>query len=225
MARLKTLSSHNTCHGESETRMQFTLSNFYAQPISGESRTVLQVSSDSDNIALTLLATGNNAFGKIGRLFVKIGHHYADILRLKELLELSDLQYLAVARLYCIARNDFNPGCCVASNIFLVKAYVRYSNWIGDLSSVESVQKLFYAAFLLNLGGERKKIPIDLLNDEMTLFSQDWRLLARKYVLFHAGTRNSSQIIPQDEDLHLVYLRACARNIEQYWKCADSMRE
>lgn len=59
----------------------------------------------------------------------------------------------------------------------------------------------------------------------MTLFSQDWRLLARKYVLFHAGTRNSSQIIPQDEDLHLVYLRACAWNIEQYWKCADSMRE
>ena len=98
------------------------------------------------------------------------------------------------------------------------------SDKIKDLSAEASAKALFYYTFLAALhGGETPSIPYKMeeIGEEM---SGQWQQAARKYILMHPKTKCMSHLLPQNEDLILVYRRGIVFVTNMYWLPASQTK-
>ncbi len=212
-------------HGESETRMQYSLSSCLRR-MTVEQRartTVVQISRDSDNVCLSLLGASLHHFGDPCNIFVRIGHKYHDIRKLLFAIEHHDLSPLAIARLYCYGGNDFNAACNVASNKAMVRTYCAFSKEIGALDTPQSCRALYYYTFCSVLAvGSSRNMPLELSG--LAAMTPAWCAAVQSYVMFHKKTTTASFLLPQDADIELAFRRASLFTIDSYWQGAAVTR-
>ncbi len=77
---------------------------------------MLQVSKDSDNVCLALLALTCGKLERAHNVVVKMGHEYFDIKQLRAAVQNANMTVRSIAILYSLSGNDFNASCAVATN-------------------------------------------------------------------------------------------------------------
>lgn len=209
-------------HGESETRMQYTLAQELEsrkEKIPERKTTVIQFSKDSDSICLALFATQSYGLRNAGNVLVKMGQTYFDIRKLLNAVEAAGIDPISIGRLCCISGNDFQPFCAVANSEALIRTYCHFFRRIGDLSDCESVQTLFYYTFACRLNNRyppelpsHLKVPQPIFPEHMT---DKWKQSVRCYLFFNS--KCASSLLPQDEDLILTHRRGNIFLANAYW--------
>lgn len=142
-----------------------------------------------------------------------VGKHI-DINCLPSVLERSSINRVALVRLFCVCRNDFNHSSSVATKDRLIRTYVHSFNFIGDLNSIEYLQALLYLPFLRAKYTDGN-IPQDLQRE--LLMTSQWKQKGRQLVLYRPNDLLTSDILLQDEDIDLVFRRAIHFNIDKCW--------
>ncbi len=189
--------------GEGEMRMQSQLEfASKAVPLSDTSLAALQISSDTDNIALAMMALHQGKFERYNRVIVKLPSRFADIRQLHNCLKSVSLCPLVFVRLYCLCGNDFCCGCSVATPSALLKTFLHYRERIGDLTDVQSTLQLYYLAFL-----NRRGLCQQLFSMGITFWSSEWKAEARKAIAYHPSTRSTDHLLPHDDDHALQHSR------------------
>ncbi len=217
VTKITKVESMSAAHGEAETRMQYTTFSF---PFVGtrnsenDNRVILQYSQDSDNVCLALLSHCDERVVLPRNTFVLMNGKHYDIENLKAKIDASGVSCRAIARLYCISGNDFNHACQVATSSVLISAYLQWYSRIGELDSPESVAMLFYVSFLSTVVSAEQMKCFMLADD---LFSERWKSAARETICTSKSTVSTSRVLPQDEDIALVYRRAVLFNVSLYW--------
>lgn len=204
----------DSCHGEGETRMQYQMYQCTSFATMNRPIVCLQDSSDSDNLTLALMSHVLSDSNIPQNTFVKGKGRYWDINAILRSVQANEIDPLALARLYCIHGNDFNHSIEGATTERLVYTYLRWHGIIGDLSTRESVFSLLYHTFLQTVQ-PKGVIPHEL--NAHQVMSSEWRLQIRKLIVCSPTVTSTSRLLPQDEDLDLLYRRAIIFNILEYW--------
>lgn len=120
----------------------------------------------------------------------------------------------SLVRLYCISGNDFNHSLNVSTTDHLIRTYLRWNKLIRKLETCLCVLSLFYMAFLgaAKIDGE--------MTSELKAFdfmSREWKERVRENICCGPPVKTTFHLLPQDNDLELVYRRSVLFNVELYW--------
>lgn len=196
----------------------------------------MQVSQDSDNIILALLALTIGATPVGTNLVVKIGHRTYNIGRLLAAMRMRNIDPVAFARLYALSGFNFNAACHIATARYMVRSYDAFKLFIGDISMEESVISLYYFAFLCNRFGSRtvqhmpkefrRHLEVEILNGdtEVAAFSlpEKAKQSARRLIFLHKDSKLPAHLIPLDAYMRLAYARAVRFGITLYYAPAGN---
>ena len=209
-------------HGESETRMQYTLAKemkIRKEIIPEEKTTVVQFSKGSDNTCLAMLAKHKYGLKKARDVYIKMDEKYFDICKLLNAVHTAGLDAVSIARLYSLSVNYSQPACAVANSQALIRTYRHNFEAIGDLRTEESVQSLFYHTFACSINQRYSPELLSSLKvpqpDIPYVMTEKWKQAVRYYVFFNS--KCVSTLLPQDEDLLLTHRRGNLFLINAYW--------
>lgn len=216
--RIRRAPQYDSRHGEAETRVQYLMygqvnTENYCRP--NQNLFYKQESKDSDKVCLAMLShkmCGNRA---PTNSFVKGTGKCFDIGALLEGLDARGIDPFSMARLYCLCGNDFNHSSEFATIDRMVSTYLQWHREVGNLSTLVSVQTLFYFCFLRAVRSDGMT-PNEL--EGLVVMSPDWRKKARELIVCRTSARTTAHILPQDTDLELVLRRAVEFNSRLYWE-------
>ena len=160
-----------TAVGEGEIRMQSHLESYFEfLPNVVTHFHAWQISSDSDNICPALLMFEKRKFRKDENVLIKFPSVPVNIPALHVRLKYMNISPTTFLRLYNAFGNAFRTGCCVATPLFLSRTYIKYKNVIGDLSTPESLESLYFITFLI-----RYSFQNEVPDSRFELFSDFWK--------------------------------------------------
>ncbi len=246
MACIERYPAMECCHGESKTRMQWTLGNFppgssdrsasaedepHPRPEAEDSETMkkakmtlLQVSKDTDNVFLALCALDGGSFDAYDNIYVRMGSKMIDIRNFHSALLVAGVGSAEITRLYGFGGFNFNAACLTATNKKMVRTFLAMKEEIGDLATTESALRLYYLTYLHAMSGcsSLDKMPEPMRSTEF--MTPRWMFATRRYVAFHANTKTLAGFIPQDADIEQAFKRVSVFVCQWYWSRAAQMR-